>query len=312
MRIVPTFDEFKHGLACLCLVVEGAAIEQFAFQSGEEALAEGIVETIPDRAHRRTNPGFSTALAERQGSVLAALIGVVDDIVWVPLVDRHAQGIHHQSSLEVSGHRPTDDFAAPSLHDNSQVQPTRPSRNVGYICDPQTVGSLGTEVSLHQIRGRTCSWLSLGRVWGFAAADTLQPFGLHQASHPLATHGEPVLVCQFGMNTRRTIGPFRFLMNFADPLAQLFIRLRSCRRLSRAPGIIATTRDIQHTTHGFHRIDGLVRTHEFEDFGGTASVSRANQAAAFDKISRSSRSCLFSLRSRANSAFSSLVRPSCL
>lgn len=311
MGIVPTFDEFKRSLACLCLVVKDTAIEQFAFQGGEEALTEGIIETIADRAHRRADTSVPTSLAKGQGGVLAALIGVMDDIFWVTLLDRHAQGIHYQGSLQVSGHRPTDDFAAPGIHDNSQVQPTRPSRNVGYICDPQTVGSLGAEISLHQIRGRTCSWLSLGRAWGFAAADTLQPFGLHQASHPLAAHVKPVIVCQFGMNARRTIGPFRFLMNFVDPFAQRLIRLRSCRRLSLAPGIIATGRDIQHTTHNFHGIDRLVRTHEFEDFGGIVSVSRANQAAAFDKISRSSRSCLFSLRSRANSAFSSLVRPAC-
>ena len=62
--IVPTFDEFEHRLACLGLVVEGGAIEQLAFQGGEEALTEGIIETIP------------TALAKSRGSVLAALIGV--------------------------------------------------------------------------------------------------------------------------------------------------------------------------------------------------------------------------------------------
>ena len=124
MGIVPTFDELKHCLACLWLVVEGTAIEQFAFQSGEEALAEGIIETISDRAHGRTNSGVPTALAKSQGSVLAALIGVMDDIFWVTLLDRHLQGIHHQGSLQMRGHRPANDFAAPGIHDHGQVQPT--------------------------------------------------------------------------------------------------------------------------------------------------------------------------------------------
>jgi hypothetical protein len=178
-----------------------------------------------------------TALAERQGSVLAALVRVMNNIFWVTLVDRHAQGIHHQGSLEVSGHCPTDDFAAPGIHDNSQVQPTRPSRDVSNIGDPQTVGSAGAEISLHQIGSRTCSRLSPGRVWDFPAAHTLQTFDPHQASHPLAAHVKFVDVCQFGMDARRAIGPFRFLM---DPLAQLLIRLRSFRRLSLTPGVIAT------------------------------------------------------------------------
>jgi hypothetical protein len=41
-------------------------------------------------------------------------------------------------------------------------------------------------------------------------------------------------------------------------------------------------------------------------------VSLANQAAAFDRISRSRRSCLFSRRRRANSSRSRVVRPSFL
>jgi hypothetical protein len=55
-------------------------------------------------------------------------------------------------------------------------------------------------------------------------------------------------------------------------------------------------------------------------FAAADTLSRVNQAAAFpagasgrcDNISRSSRNCLISLRSRLNSAFSSLVNPSCL
>ena len=155
MGIVPTFNECEHRLTCLWLIVEGTAIEQFAFQGSEEALAEGIIETIPDRAHRRTDPGFPTTLTKSQSSILAALIGVMDDILWVTLLDRHVQGIHHQGSLQVSRHRPTDDFAAPGIHDNGQVQPTCPSCDVGNVCDPQTVGNLGAEISLDQIGGRT-------------------------------------------------------------------------------------------------------------------------------------------------------------
>src|SRR5690606_18601726 len=107
-----------------------------------------------------------------------------------------------------------------------------------------------------------------------------------------------------------TIGAFGVLMDLTDLLAQPLIFAGSLRQSSLAPGIVAAGGDLQHTTHGFHWIDRLVRTYESEDFEGTASVSRANQAAAFESISRSSFSCLFSLRSRASSAFSSRVRPS--
>ena len=55
---------------------------------------------------------------------------------------------------------------------------------------------------------------------------------------------------------------------------------------------------------------GLVRLHEREDLPGIVPVSRANQAAAFFKISRSSRSWRFSRRSWRSSPSSKLVRPS--
>ncbi len=53
-----------------------------------------------------------------------------------------------------------------------------------------------------------------------------------------------------------------------------------------------------------------MRSHELETLGGIESVSRANQAAAFPKISRSIFSCLISLRRRESSSRSALVKPS--
>ena len=53
----------------------------------------------------------------------------------------------------------------------------------------------------------------------------------------------------------------------------------------------------------------LVIAHEPEPFGGIAFVSRANQAAAFERISRSTLSWRFSRRSRLSSSRSAVVRP---
>lgn len=242
MGIVPAFDERKNSQACFCLGVEGMAVKQFALESGEETFTEGIVETISDRAHRRTDPSFPTALAKCQGSVLAAVIRVMDDALRVTLLDRHVEGIHHQGCLQMGGHCPTHDFAAPGIHDNGQIQPTCPSSDVSNIRDPQTVGSAGVEIALDEIGGRTCPWLSPGSVWGFAAANTPQTFGSHQASHPLATYMKPVVVGQFSVNARRAIGTLRFLVDFMNPFTQPLIRLRSFRRLSLAPDVIAAGR----------------------------------------------------------------------
>ena len=68
--------------------------------------------------------------------------------------------------------------------------------------------------------------------------------------------------------------------------------------------------DAQHSAHRGHPMMGLIRLHELEDLPGIVPVSRANQAAAFFNISRSSRSWQFSRRSRRSSSSSKLVRPS--
>src|ERR1019366_9360716 len=76
------------------------------------------------------------------------------------------------------------------------------------------------------------------------------------------------------------------------------------------PCIEAAGGDAQHPAHRRGSITGLIRTHELERRDGTEPVSVANQAAAFDKISRSSRRTRFSRLSRVSSWRSSVVSPS--
>src|SRR5208282_5450981 len=85
---------------------------------------------------------------------------------------------------------------------------------------------------------------------------------------------------------------------------------RTPRGRTLLPRIVPAGGDAQHTAHGGDRINGPVCAHESVPLDGTAFVSRANQAAAFERISRSSLSCLFSRRSRESSTRSALERPS--
>lgn len=67
--------------------------------------------------------------------------------------------------------------------------------------------------------------------------------------------------------------------------------------------------DVQQAYAAANEIGGLMRLYEREDPGGV-SVSQANQATAFARISLSILSCLFARRRRCSSARSSVVRPS--
>ena len=73
MWVIPSLDELEDCSARLVMVVEVRAVEQLAFEGGEEALGHGVVEALPDRAHRRDHAPSPAALAEGEGGVLAAL-----------------------------------------------------------------------------------------------------------------------------------------------------------------------------------------------------------------------------------------------
>src|SRR3954464_1001269 len=71
--IVEAFDEAEAGHACLDRRGKAAPVDEFAFEGGKEALAQGVIVSIPDRAHRGPRAGFLAALAESQRGILGGI-----------------------------------------------------------------------------------------------------------------------------------------------------------------------------------------------------------------------------------------------
>src|ERR1700733_2209148 len=111
------------------------------------------------------------------------------------------------------------------------------------------------------------------------------------------------------MNSRRAVGAAGDLMGDADFRQQGLVCLCPPRPRPLRPCIVAAGGDAQQPAHGGDRIGCLVIAHEPEPFGGIVFVSRANQAAVFVRISRSSLSWRFSRRKRLSSSRSVVVRP---
>src|SRR3989442_13974337 len=112
------------------------------------------------------------------------------------------------------------------------------------------------------------------------------------------------------MDAGHAVGAARLTVDRLDLRAQLHIGPRSPRQWTLAPRVVPAGGDTQDAAHGGDRMDGLVCRHELESLDGIVLVSRANQAAAFDRIARSSRSWRTSRRSRRSSSRSSVVSPS--
>jgi len=130
LRVVPALDEFEDGHPSLGQSAETAAVDEFAFERGEEALTQGIVEAVSNRAHGGAHAHLSAAPAEGNRGVLAALVGVMDYPFRLTLPQGHVQRIEDEFGTKVVRHRPSHDATTEGIEHHGQVEKTRPGRHV--------------------------------------------------------------------------------------------------------------------------------------------------------------------------------------
>jgi hypothetical protein len=75
LAVVEDLDEVQHGGPQRLAGWPVVAVEQLAFQGGEEALGDGVVERVTDGAHPGDQAGIGQAPAERQAGVLTGFKG---------------------------------------------------------------------------------------------------------------------------------------------------------------------------------------------------------------------------------------------
>jgi len=151
-------------------------------------------------------------------------------------------------------------------------------------------------VSIHQIRCRPRIRITLRGRDEFTPTRTLQLHFPHQTLHALATDVD-ALSAQLPMNPRASIGLVRASMDRLDRALENQILPFSFRHRTSLPGMEATAGDLQQPAHRPNRMGGLIHLHESEECLEFGTVSCANQAAAFERISRSTLSWRFSRRS---------------
>jgi hypothetical protein len=58
---------------------------------------------------------------------------MVDDVARLPLRDRNVQRVEDDVGVQARRHRPADDFAAPGVEDDREVEEAGPRRHVGDV-----------------------------------------------------------------------------------------------------------------------------------------------------------------------------------
>ena len=190
----------------------------------------------------------------------------------------------------------TDYPPRPDIDHRRQVEKPCLGRDIRDIRHPDSVRPISGELSAHQIGGR-----SLGRVppgsGNLAAAVNPLDMGLsHEPGHPLATNGH-TLGSQLSVDTRHPISAPRPNMDIHYPVPQCPVGLLPVRWATPQACVVAAGRahTADHTCAAPDSRPGwLSRTQTLPR--GRSELFSANQAAAFAKISFSSRRIRFSRR----------------
>src|SRR5690606_27066068 len=244
-RVVEALDVVEDGGPGLGRIAEGMPIEQLALERGEEALGERVVVAVADRAHGGLDAGFAAACSEGDRGVLAALVGVMDDVSRPAPLEGHVERLEDELGPEMRAHRPADDASAPNVEHNREIEESTPGRYVSDVGDPELVRAGSVKLPPDEIRCRRSVGASPRRAHTTASADALQALLLHQPGNALATDMDP-FVGEIVEQSRRAVDAARQPVQIYETPRDLLIAFPPLRRLAIPPCVVPAGGDLQH------------------------------------------------------------------
>ena len=210
----------------------------------------------------------------------------MDHVLWFSAEDRHVEGFENEFGAQMVGHRPADDAATVHVEYDREIQKASPCRHVGDVSDPDLVWTVGFELAIDEIWRRSGVAIANRCDDAFTSRSAFNSAFPHQSGNPLAGDLQ-AFVDEIGVDSRSPVGPPRVSKDRFDPIAENDVSLSVCRWWALTPCIITAGPNVQQSTQLRNSKRSLVRLYESEDFSGTVRDSRANQAAAFFRISLS-------------------------
>ncbi len=122
-------------------------------QRREEALHRRVVPDVAGSAHAADDAAVGHQSLELLAGVLAALIGVVQQLVGLAASpDRHQQCIRDQLRGHAGAHRPADHAAREQIDHGRHIEPALGGPDVGEVGNPLLVRSLGRKLPVQNVR----------------------------------------------------------------------------------------------------------------------------------------------------------------
>lgn len=208
------------------------SMNDLRLEQPDDRLCEGIVVGVTGGAHRSLDGALTESLAVADRQVLPAAIAVMDESFGLTarmhgLLER----IEYQVRLHRSAHAPTHDHAREHIDDEGDVHEAAPGGDVGEVCDPQLIRSLGHELPLHKVGRTLCAFIGERRdLERPAAPDAAQAERAHQPLHGAASHPD-LLAVQLLPGLVSPVGAEVLVPYPPDVLAQLGITAMPRRQL---------------------------------------------------------------------------------
>nr|UCK92300.1 hypothetical protein [Raoultella planticola] len=283
-----------------------------------DGLGQCVVERVAHAAHRGLQARLGQPLGVSDRHVLDASVAVVDQAIRadrLPRVQRLLERVEHEVRLHRAGGLPAHDATGEHVDDESDVDPSLPSRDVREVADPQRVRPIGLELPLHVIERARRLRIAHRRAHGLASNNAPQPKPLHQPLHGTARNVDSlapqlppdlaypvdlVVVVPHALH----LG-YQYLVGLHPLRSQLRIGLPGRMRVVRRRG------DLQHLADRLDPVNvSLLIDESLHRLKGRSSSAWAKYADALRRISLAWRSSRTSRSSALMRSFSAVVTPS--
>ena len=115
-------------------------VHELTLERPEEALHTGVVPAVPSPRHAGGDAVSGEHQLVPRGGILAAAIRVMQEPgQWVPVRQRHGEGLLSQLHGQPVAHRPADHEARVQIENHGQVEPALGGPHVGEVPGPHLV-----------------------------------------------------------------------------------------------------------------------------------------------------------------------------
>src|SRR4051812_12403069 len=163
-----------------------AALIQFTFQGVEEAFHRRVVVAVAGPAHAAAKRVLVKQALVLGTGVLAAAIGMMQDVSDWPAAEREMESGTDEFGLERRPHGPSDHATRAEVQEHGEIEPALGRGDRGDVSRPDAIGGRDRKLPRQEIRGGSGVWVDMGRLAETPPRTALEPLRPHESHHAMA------------------------------------------------------------------------------------------------------------------------------